>query len=78
MNKHIATSPDGAVVTRNSKTKIYGICVFTKNIDNVWVLFGWSRDILTAQKLVSSERSALKRYGCGGLGEVAFVETVVA
>ena len=79
MNKHTAISPDGTVVTRNSKTNIYGICVFTKNIDGIWVLSGWSRNKSTAEKLVSSQKSMAKRYGCGGFSsEVAFVETVVA
>jgi hypothetical protein len=79
MNKHTAISPNGTVVTRNSKTNVYGVCVFSKNIDGVWVLVGWSRNMATAQKLVNSMKSTAKRYAsCGDFTlEVAFVETEV-
>ena len=77
MNKHTAISPDGTIETRSSKTRVYKICIFGK-CNQDWVVFGWSRDIVTAQRAVSSEKSAHKRYGCKfPYSEILFVDAKV-
>lgn len=77
MNKHTATCPNGQIVKRNSKTRVYSHCVVVwRELKKAWVVDGWASRLDLAQKLVSEQNSRYNSHLTGNQKDKDYAQLV--